>query len=827
MFTQNIALAWQFYQKEKSTPHQRLMRWTQAILMLFIITLSLTSNSIQNYLQYNLQGLLGADAVISQRQALSKEQLENLTQFTNKIVVTRQLSTTLTHKTLWQKAKLKAVDEHYPLQGELLTATTVYGEGQVTKGGPKPGSIWLDLRLFSSLSLQLGDVINIANHEFTVSRALLHEPDRLMEGHSVDMRAMVNPIDMKALGLSVDLIHYRYLIDANVSQTEQLIKWQQEYLPAAQVIHKRGNHPLALFWKRTENFIGLASIILFFMAAIAIEQLTQVHMKKDQYFSAICMSLGASKSTGIQVSFFKWLFSILTLVPVVVIISTFTHYLIIGWLGDAFSDIQWQWSFRPLLTSVLVIITIFAIFHTPVWLSLYNNSVANLFRNDNKGFSNWFSKISAVLVLSAIVLIYSDNGLLTFMMVSAIVITIVLMIAISWVSLTIGERITQQFSGLIPFTLFMMKQRIISKSTQIIGVGLCAFMLLFTLMLLNDLGTTMSSYKREHDGNVIVSQATQNQMIHINEWASSHNIQIRQTLPYMYAKLVAVNEENLSKFTDKPSDSLATLSNSIRLHWSENTPRNNQVVSGTWWKNNTLEWQQVSVEQEIMTDLGLQLGDSLSLVIGKQSIDFTITASHEFKPGNGSITFWVQMPPEALKHLDSAHYNMASMEINDDQFHLLTPLWQKFPTLRMTSLKEITARFDKMLAIISKVISGFSFMIIVLACIVIFASINALESKEQKKNSIIMSFGFTKRTCFHLNIIEWFVTAGISAIGAILGTYIAGLLIYKSQFSLNYQPNFYWLSFTLFLILCAVTSLGIYASKNSLRSSVHTLMSDT
>ena len=90
-----------------------------------------------------------------------------------------------------------------------------------------------------------------------------------------------------------------------------------------------------------------------------------------------------------------------------------------------------------------------------------------------------------------------------------------------------------------------------------------------------------------------------------------------------------------------------------------------------------------------------------------------------------------------------------------------------------------------------------------------------------------MSFGFTRSTCLKLNIIEWLVTASITAIGAILGTYFTGLLIYQSQFSLNYQPDFVWLIATLATILFLVTGLGIYASRSNLQSSVKQLMADT
>jgi putative ABC transport system permease protein len=826
MLNHHMHLAWYYFTQEYRQPHQQLLRWVQCILMVFIVTLSLASNTIQQYLQGNLQNLLGADAVFTQKDKLTTAELTTLTNFSDNVVKSMQINATLTFKGKWQRSKLKAVGSDYPLQGKLLTSTSLHSPATSTKGGPKTGNIWLDSRLFASLAISIGDIINIGEQNFIVSKVLIHEPDRLMEGHNVSMRAIVNIDDMQRLALPTDLIQHRYLITASKSQIQQVIEWQQAQLPAAKIHHKNGSHPLASFWQRTENFLGLSSIILFFMAAIAIEQIAQVHLKKEQYFSAICMSLGASKATGLQLSLIKWLINILVLIPFVAILSGLFHWLIVEWLSETFAEITWQLEFWLTAKTISTCVILFAVFHSPVWLTLCQTSVAKLFHQNQKSISLGFIKLCALLVLVLVAVKYSDNGLLTLMLVGSISITILLMAAMSWAVLSLGEKASQQFSGLIPFALFMMKQRLLSKSTQILGIGLSTFLLLFTLMLLKDLGDTMVSYQRTHDGNVMISQANQIQMKAIEQWSALHNISLRQTKPYFYAKVVKINDQTLSKFTQKPSDSLATLSSAIRLHWSETIPKNNRLIQGKWWQKESKNWQQISLEEEVMTDLGLSLGDKLTFIIHQQSYTFTITASHEYKPGAGSITFWVQMPNSAVQHINAPQYHMSSLELKDKQWPLLSQIWENYPTVRMVSLQELTKQFDDILAMITKVISGFAVMIILLAIIVILSSINALESKEKKKNSVIMSFGFLKSTCLQLNIIEWLITALIIAIGAIAGTYITGLLIYQSQFSLSYQPDLFILFITLATILTTVTLVGVYASRHSLKSSVKQLMAD-
>lgn len=821
-----LSLAWQFYQQEKNYKHQRYMYWIQTTLMTFIVTLSLSSNNIQQFLKHNLDNLLGADVVISQSQRLNDTQLNKLKQLSSKWIVTQQVSTTLTHKEHWQQVKLKAVNSDYPLQGSLRISDSLNGVEKEVASGPEQGEIWLDSRALSSLSIKIGETLLVANRLLRVTNILLHEPDRLMEGHSVEMRALLHQDDFSQLGFAIDLIRYRYLVEADKQQTNQLIQWQKQALPAAQFHHKQGAHPLASFWKRTENLIGLVSIVLFFMAAIAIEQLTQVQMKKEQFFSAVCLSLGASNKSTLIISIVKWSISLLFITPMVLIVSAAFHWLVISWLATTFMALSWDWHIWVALKSVGATSLIFVIFRLPIWLSLRNASLAYLISNIKPSNNQWLSKLCAILVLFIVAFSYSDNALLTGMILTAITASVVLILAVSWISLTLAERGSQGFSGIAPFALYMMKQRLITKSTQILGVGLCAFLLLFTIMLLRDLGSTMADYQRQHDGNLMISQASEDQMRHVSHWASTQDIDIRQSKPYLFAKLTAVNDQSLDKYNDSPSESLATFKRAIRLHWTQAIPSNNEVVDGQWWDSDPDNWQQISVEQEVMTDLGLDIGDKMRFQIHQHVIDFSIVASHQYKSGAGSITFWVQMPATATKHINAPHYHMASLELKQEHWPQLSQLWQAHPTLRMISLKELTERFDKTLAMVTQVISIFSGLIIVLATIVILASISALESNEKKKNSIILSFGLTKSTCLKLNAIEWFFTGGIAAFGAIFGTYITGLMMYQSQFSLPYNPDILWLLSTLLVILLFVAGVGIGASKASLKSSVRQLLAE-
>lgn len=827
-----LPLAWRLFLEDARTVNQRVLQATQTLLIVFIVTLTLTSESVQQHLEHNMANLLGADAVVTHTGALSVDEFAYLQQNSSAVIYTQSLKTTLTHADKWQLVTLKAVDENYPLQGQVQVSDSQSEAAYSAEFTPAPGEIWLDSRLAAGLAIAVGDVLTITGIPLTVTYIVHHEPDRLMEGHNVDMRALVHRQDFTQMGFADDTIQYRYLLNADKAQIDELLTWQQQQVPSAEFRHRQGSHPLALFWQRTENFMGLASVILLFMAAIAIFQISRIQIRKEQHFSAVCMSVGASRSEGLKVSIYKWLLHIAALLPIVLVIATLCHWAIVSWLSDTLSSLTWRPSFVTAGLTFGACALLLSVFQFPVWLSLKQASVKQLVFNIPHPQRTILSLGSAVTVLLVVTAIYSDNGLLTAMVLGSMAACVALIALVSWLSLTLGEKLTQRYSGLIPFATFMMRQRIVSKSTQIMGVGLCAFLLLFTLMLLRDLGNTMHNYQRQYDGNLFVSQADSAQMQAVELWALKQGGEIRQQKPFMYAKLIRVNQQSLDEFATRPSESLATFKRSIRMHWTNAVPNNNRLINGQWWAQDSQEtqapqnWQQISVEQEVMTDIGLSIGDKLTFVLGEQAVDFTIVASHAYKPGSGSITFWVQMPTAAVEFLSAPHYYMASIEINEDSFNTLGELWQQHSTLRMVSMREMMARFDNTLTMVTQIISGFALMIICLASIVIVSSVLAYERQERKKNSVIMSFGLPTRTCLQINLIEWAITGGIAASGTMFGTWLAGVLIYQSQFSLPYTPDFFWLGGTLLVIIALVIFIGHLASRNSLSSSIRELLAE-
>lgn len=802
----------------------RISMATQTALLFFLMTLTLTSASIQSYLADNLDQMLGSDLVIESHSQLTEGDEAAFRSLAAGVSVTQLADITLTHKDKWARVQLKLVDDAYPLQGNLQIGDTPVDTQRAVNRGPGTGEIWMDSRLAIKLGTQVGEIINIGGTDLRLSAILFHEPDRIMEGHSTTMRAMVHSQSLEDASIKSSKGRTRYLVAADEKQQQAIETWSREALPGADVIKKfGGQHPLASFWQRTENFLGLASVILFFMGAVALDMTNRRWLAKMRYRLAIYASFGTRTRTAMLMALGEWLVSFILSIALASTLAIFAYGLIITELQGYFPGLRATWHAAPALKTIGLFFLLLLALQVPSFIQLSRASLLSLIRNPAESSYVWhrlFWSIGSVTLLAAA---YSDNWLLTGMTLTAIAAALVLMAALTWTVIRLGDLWGRRRAGLLPFAFFMMRQRLFAKSAQVMGLGLCGLLLLFSLMLMRDLGTTMEGYGRSHDGNLMIAEAQTDQIDAINHWAQQTGSTIRSLRPFVSAQPVAVNGKAIADMR-KPSDTLATLKDPIRLSWTDAIPKNNRLVGGNWWPADTDNWRQISAEPEVMTDMGFNYGDTLTYQISGKPYDFTLVASHAYQPGAGSITFWFQVPLSARAQIDAPTRYLGSMELPESAWDALAGLWQQYPTLSLVPLQELTERFDQTLAIVTKVTSGYAAMVLLLALFVLAASVSGFSADDRQKNGLLMSMGLRDTDCLRLNFYDWSLTALIAAAGAIAGTWSAGLLIYQTQFKLNYNPDILWVTGMVFAMVSTVCVVGYLACRQSLKVSVKNLM---
>ena len=833
-----LSLAWQQFTMQWQSKTNHLWLLTQLSLAFYLFVITLTGSTVQQYLADNLQHMIGADTLVTGSNINRDAVTAQITPHASQLSYTKQFSLTLTHQNQWQPVEIKAVDDHYPLRGEVVVANQLGGQEQRLQSGPAPGNIWLDSRAISGLGLQMGDAVVFGSGNLTLSHVLQFEPDRLLEGHSVAMRGMIHLQDYRLLP-TPDKVTSRFLVQNNHAQQLALEQALGDSHAHLQVISAaNGRHPLAALWQRVEKFFGLSAVLLFLIGAVAIDMTSNNMLKRQKYFFAVAMSCGMTRAQGMLVSILTFVFGVMTaLVPAALAAMLLAHFAA-DLLQVFFADLQSNWRASDILGVALLCFLLFTLNQIPSWLAVMNVKVLDLLQERVKPLALGVSRlVFPLLGIGVLIGFYSDNLLMTSMLMLSIVFCLALIGTLTWLTLGLGEKLVSKRHGLLSFTFYLMRKRLLSKSAQIIGLGLSLMLFIFCLKMVDDFTGMLESVSRKQNGNLFISQANQTEIDAIHGWAEQTNSDVRQLSPFVYAELTKINNQAVHDHATQPSQTRQELSSSTRLSWHEQVPDNNALTQGNWDTKEKNESEKnaaenptyrVSVEDEVAEDLNLSLGDVLTFVVNDQPLQFAIASIHQFKPGTHSVTFWfvVQTASAEPPTFAANPLYMGSMELPQAAWDELATLWQAHPSLRMMPLKALTERIDKFSHFGLGLLLSVSVFVSLLSSLVIFATAARFVDDDKKRNGLMLSFGLDKKSCLKLVIYEWLITAVVASGSAILATWFAGELLYKVQFGMDYKADVLWMISTLLENILGLTALGLFLSYASLNVTVLDLLAE-
>jgi putative ABC transport system permease protein len=823
-------IAWQRFIQQFKARENTLWLITIFSLMFYLLIAAFASSSIQHYLKINLQQMMGADTLVSSDVVMSPDVEQLLQQYSTKLVRTQQFRLTLTHKTQWQFVDVKAVDQHYPIQAKVTIADSLGAPEIQVANGPAKGEIWLDTRALVSLGVKVGDKIQLGAQSFSVSAVLLFEPDRLLESHSVNMRAMINLQDSVLLD-QVKKPQHRYLLEnSHQQQIELAKKFKKDYPHIDVLTSTSGNHPLSATWFRIYNFIGLSSILLFLLGLLAIDLTRRKLVQKEKHFVAVATSCGMSRRQGLVISIFIYLIGVIFMLALGIITAVVCESVFMQTLQMFFPEIQSNWQLVDLIKVSLICLTILTLNQLPLWFAIMKVEVIELLNNkDIRHLLSVDRIFFPALSLLTLVYFYSDNLLLTSSLLAALGFCLLLLIILTWLFLFLGEVLAPKRHGLVSFSIYLMRKCLFVKSSQIIGIGLSLTLFIVSSQISDNFLGILENISIKNSGNLIISEADQDDVYAIERWAKKTNSSLKPFRQFSYGKFTQINHVNVAEHIAQPSESSAKLSASIRLSWSMDVPKNNEIVSGQWQSIQQGEFLNISVEDEVAEDLNIELGDLVTINIQNQNHYFKVHSVHAFVPGTSPITFWFQLPinDQTQQTFMQAPLSMGGADLPESAWASLAELWKERPSLKMVPLKEVAKKVGDFIDIGTGVILVFGSFIGLMSSLVIFSAISNSVDHDKKRNGLILSFGLTKTDCIKVICLEWMLTAVIVTTGAVFASWLALTLVYQIQFSITYQTDFFTLVTLLIENVFGLTIIGLTLSYASLQVSTLDLLNQT
>jgi putative ABC transport system permease protein len=228
----------------------------------------------------------------------------------------------------------------------------------------------------------------------------------------------------------------------------------------------------------------------------------------------------------------------------------------------------------------------------------------------------------------------------------------------------------------------------------------------------------------------------------------------------------------VTKINDRPARELAgdhwVLQGDRGITYSAAPPSGAEVTAGTWWDKDYNGPPQISFASEEAEEMGLKLGDSLTVNVLGRDITAEITSFRNVDFSTAGIGFILSMNPGALQ--GAPHTHIATIYAEEgSEISLLRDIGSAYPNITMIRVRDAIARVGEVLGGIAAATTYGALATLVTGLVVLIGAAAAGERARTYEAAILKTLGATRGSIlwnFALRSAFFGLAAGLVAIAA-------------------------------------------------------------
>ncbi len=762
------------------------------------VTIMATINTfgaiIKGSLRSEAQSLLGGDIEIRLRGMKATEEQQKLLESLGKVSSISTLRSMLHYNDQHTLVELKAIDDNYPLIGNLVLNESVSRAEALKENG-----IIVDPILLSQLSLKLGDIIQLGEIDFTIRATLKTEPDRVVQIFNFGPRVILSHSSLEKTKLvnpfSLAEHSYRILVQKNVTvneEYEEKVKTTLETRFPEMGWRVRagndGNQSIKRFLDQLIAFITLSGLATFLISGIGIGSSVRSYLEKKSQTIAVLKIHGASRRTILEI--YVILLALITLlggisaVGISMIITSSLMPFLIPILPalEGKSPINIPATLLALWYGVLITY----LFSLPSLLSAVNIRPADLFRSKTNIL--YFRKDSPVIVATCILiflllttLLYNSNDLL---FISAAIFVISFAFLLFGMCALSVRYITKNIKVRLPWlrlALRNMNRPGSTTGTVIFAIGISLTVLITLILTEANFQARINETVNEKAPSLFMIDILPEQKKELEEllleYASKEQIML---YPMIRGRITAIAGKPVIE-SEIDEDIVWAVKSDRGISYSAKKPKNANIVKGKWWTENYSGEPLISVDQRFLDGMDIDIGDTLTVQILGQEITAKIANAREIDYTTFQINFAMMLSPGLIETFPNTSLSTVYLDGNlVKEAELIQKIAKKFPGVTVIRTKEIVETVQEILKNIAKSLRITVAVSLLAGILVLTSALNSTIEQRLYDTAILKILGARQRDILKTYISEWVLLALItSAIAAILGTFGAWLINLK------------------------------------------------
>ncbi|BDU40163.1 ABC transporter permease [Vibrio nigripulchritudo] len=693
-----------------------------------------------------------------------------------------------------QLVTVKAVGDAYPLRGELILTDESGNKSSVSQG-----ELWLEQRVMDQLNVNIGDSVTIGDADLQVTGVITEEPGLSFNPFQQMPSVMINSADIEKTG-ALQLgsrVQFRLFLNGDSNAIQSIVD-STELTPSDRWLTENTQSRTSDVFSRTKQYLSLTVAIVILMAATTLVLTCQHYVSNRRQTIAMLKSIGASKNW-----IARWLWVQLGVLFAIGI--TFGIAIGIGLevllrlpMADLLPDPLPSYGISPYLYSVVTCILISVPALGIPLLHLLNTPALSVMQ-DSALKVNRKSLLLLLVPVIPMLVVYGSNLMVWMVLVGIVVLFAVLGLVSSLLTRLVSKL---PMNTTMKLAVSRLNRTSVASGVQFAALALSLMLLSVIWLVRTDLLSDWQQTLPDDAPNVfalnIASTEVDSYLTTLDE-----NVQDRSeaypiirgrvsTINGIPAKDYVLNKRGAEEETD-------ALSRELNFTWADQIPAHNDLLEGEWVGKGS-----VSVESDVMSELGLEIGDTLTYVINGVTVEAKVDSVRHVEWREMKPNFYFIFSPDVLESIPSTY--LVSFRINDEQKPFLNQLSRSYPTVSVMDISTMGAKIQELLRQIVWAITVLAALGVIAGLMLIFTLLRLSLSQRQQEIRLYRTLGASKKRISNTLWCEFGLMAIIAGIIASFGAEVSVASLMKWGFELT--PNAHpWL--WLILPVLSFATLGL------------------
>jgi putative ABC transport system permease protein len=688
-----------------------------------------------------------------------------------------------------QLANVKAVDDSYPLYGDLQTTPPAVK--------PLAGTVLLAPRLMALLNLKTGDSIDVGDATLRIAGEVVQEPDSGFNPFEMAPRLLMNTVDVAKTGAVQpgSRVTWRVKFAGTPAQLEAYEKW---LLPKLKPEHRwygleQDDGALGKSLQRSQQFL-LLSALLTLLLSVAAVAVAMGHYCRSRYdLVAILKTLGASRAQLRKLIIGQWL--------MVLALASITG----GAMGLLFEKIllillkpvlpvalpaasgwPWLWSIGAMLVISLLV-------GIRPWRLLLATQPLRVLRRDAVA-DVWPLKfyIPVISIVSVLLLAWlMGASMLLWSVLAGAVVLALLCGVVGWLLLRVMKKLTLKTLPLRLAVNRLLRQPW-STLSQLSAFSLSFMLLAMLLVLRGDLLDRWQQQLPPESPNYFLINIAPEQVEPVKAFLSEHQVVTQAFWPIVRARLTQINGQSTEGNPDE------ALNRELNLTWQGADANHNPVTAGSW----PPKPGEVSVEAELAKRLKLKLGDSVTFMGDTQDFTAKVTSLRKVDWESLRPNFFFIFPQGALDGQPQSWLTSFRWQNGNG---MLTQLNREFPTISLLDIGAILKQVGQVLEQVSRALEVMVVLVTLCGVLLLLAQVQVGMRQRHQELVVYRTLGAGKRLLRTTLWCEFALLGLVSGLVAAIGAETALAVLQTKVFDFPWEPDWrLWLT----LPLCGAVLLS-------------------